>query len=218
MSSSLGQGLKVLGIAGSPRRGGNTDLLLGEVLAGAKQQGAEVKTIILNDLYITPCQHCDGCLETGECVYQDDMQEIYYELREADHIVLASPIFFMGLTAQTKAMIDRCQALWALKYVLKCPVAFNPERERQGFFVSVGGMGLRNLFEPAMATVRAFFKVLELNYVGNLLLPRIDKKGEIAQHPTALRDAFLVGQELAGVKLKEVANYGGQSSRGKILL
>ena len=57
--------MKVLGIAGSPRRGGNTDLLLGEVMRGAASRGAEVKTIVLNALKITPCQHCDGCLETG---------------------------------------------------------------------------------------------------------------------------------------------------------
>lgn len=207
------QNLQVLGIAGSPRRGGNTDLLLEEVLAGAKEEGAKVNTIVLNDLCIAPCQHCDGCLNTGECIVRDDMQEIYPLLRGADCVVLASPIFFMGLTAQTKAMIDRCQALWALKCVLKCPVALNPGRDRRGFFVSVGGMGLRNLFEPAMATVRAFFKVLELQYAGNLLFPRVDKKGEITTHPTALRDAFLLGREAAKERRKETADYRSQGSR-----
>ncbi|GAJ23063.1 unnamed protein product, partial [marine sediment metagenome] len=59
--------MKVLGIAGSPRRGGNTDLLLAEVMRGAASRGAEVKTIILNDLEISPCQHCDACLEAGRC-------------------------------------------------------------------------------------------------------------------------------------------------------
>jgi len=187
--------LKVLGIAGSPRRGGNTDLLLGEVMRGAASRGARVKTIILNDLTIAPCQHCDGCLETGRCKVEDDMQMVYRELEEADRIVLASPIQFMGITAQMKAMIDRCQALWARKYVLKLPPLGN-RRERKGLFISVGGRKIANLFEPALATVKTLFRILDITYAGELLFPGIDEKGAITKHPDALRQAFLVGQEL----------------------
>jgi len=187
--------LRVLGIAGSPRRGGNTDLLLAEVMKGATSRGAEVKTIILNDLEIAPCQHCDGCLETGRCKVKDDMQMVYQELERADRIVLASPIQFMGVTAQTKAMIDRCQALWVRKYILKQP-PLGDKRERKGLFISVGGMKLANLFEPALATVKALFKVLDIAYAGDLLFPGIDEKGAITKHPTALKQAFLAGQKL----------------------
>ena len=186
----------MLGIAGSPRRGGNTDLLLAEVMKGAASRGAEVKTIILNDLKITPCQHCDACLETGRCKYQDDMQMVYQELEQADRIVLASPIQFMGLTAQVKAMIDRCQALWARKYVLKLP-PLGDRRDRKGVFISVGGRRIANLFEPALATVKTLFRILDITYTGELLFPGIDEKGAIAKHPDALRQAFLAGQKLA---------------------
>jgi multimeric flavodoxin WrbA len=187
--------LRVLGIAGSPRRGGNTDLLLAEVMKGAASRGAEVKTIILNDLKIAPCQHCDGCLETGRCKVKDDMQMVYQELERADRIVLASPIQFMGVTAQTKAMIDRCQALWVRKYILKQP-PLGDKRERKGLFVSVGGRKLANLFEPALATVKSWFKVLDIAYAGDLLFPGIDEKGAIKNHPTALKQAFAAGQRL----------------------
>lgn len=189
--------LKVLAIAGSPRRGGNTDLLLQEVTRGAKSSGAEVKTIFLCELSIAPCRHCDECLETGRCAIEDDMQWIHRELRRADRLALASPIFFMGVTAQTKAMIDRCQALWALKYVLKLPVPTNEGRERRGIFVSVGGRRGQGLFQPAMATVKSFFKTLDFSYADELLFSGIDEKGAIAQHPTALKEAFLAGQRLA---------------------
>jgi len=185
----------VLGIAGSPRRGGNTDLLLAEVMRGAASRGAEVKTIILNDLKITPCQHCDACLEAGRCRIDDDMQMVYRELEDADRIVLASPIQFMGITAQMKAMIDRCQALWARKYVLKLPPLGNG-RERKGLFISVGGRRLANLFEPALATVKTLFRILDITYAGELLFPGVDEKGAIAKHPDALRRAFLAGQRL----------------------
>ncbi len=188
--------MRVLGIAGSPRRGGNTDLLLAEVMKGAASQGAEVKTIVLNDLDITPCQHCDACQKKGVCRIKDDMQMVYRELEQADRVVLASPIHFMAVTAQMKAMIDRCQALWARKYVLKMP-PLGDRRERRGLFVAVGGMKRASLFEPSLAIVRALFKVLDITYVGALTYPGIDEKGAIAKHPDALKQAFLAGQKLA---------------------
>jgi len=189
--------LKVLGIAGSPRRDGNTDHLLKQVMAGASSQESETKTVILSELDIAPCRHCDGCLKTGKCVIDDDMQSIHADLREFDRMVLASPIFFMGVTAQAKAMIDRCQALWVIKYVLKLPVAINPGKERQGIFVSVGGTKLTNLFQPAMATVKSWFTTLDISYTGELVFSGIDESESIHLHPTALKDAFALGRKLA---------------------
>lgn len=187
--------MKVLGIAGSPRRGGNTDLLLAEVIKGAVSQGAETKTIILNDLDITPCQHCDACFEAGQCRIKDDMQMVYQELEKADGIVLASPVHFMGLTAQAKAMVDRCQALWARKYILEKP-PLGDRRQRKGLFIAVGGMKLAKLFEPSLATVRALFKVIDVDYAGDLLFSGMDEKGAITKHPGALKQAFTAGQKL----------------------
>jgi multimeric flavodoxin WrbA len=188
--------VRVLGIAGSPRRGGNTDLLLAEVLRGAQSKGAEVKTIVLNKLKMTPCQHCDACFKEGVCRFDDDMQMVYREMEKADTIVLASPVHFMGVSAQAKIMIDRCQALWARKYILKIP-PLGDERPRKGLFIAVGGMKLTKLFEPSLAIVKAFFKVLDVEYTGELLFPGVDRKGAIKKHPDALKQAFLAGQKLA---------------------
>jgi len=187
--------VKVLGIAGSPRRDGNTDRLLAEVMRGAASRGAEVKTIILNDLNFISCQHCDACLKKGKCKYQDDMQTIYREFEEADVIVLASPIQFTGVTAPMKAMIDRFQSRWVRKYVLKIP-PLGDERERKGFFVSVGGRKVADLFEPALVMIKTIFRILNITYAGELLFSGIDEKGAIAQHPDALQQAFLTGQKL----------------------
>jgi multimeric flavodoxin WrbA len=173
--------LKVLGIAGSPRRGGNTDLLLAEVMKGAANKGAIVNTIILSNLDISPCQHCDACLQAGKCRIEDNMQMVYHELEQADRIVLASPIQFMGVSAQAKAMIDRCQAMWARKYVLNQP-PLGDRRERKGLFISV--------------TVKSWFTVLDITYAGELLFPGVDEKGAIAKNPDALNKAFLAGQKL----------------------
>ncbi len=187
--------MRVLGIAGSPRRGGNTDLLLAEVMRGAASRGAEVKTIVLNDLKVAPCQHCDACLKKGKCKYQDDIQMIYRELEQADRIVLASPIQFMGVTAQMKAMIDRCQALWVRKYLLKLP-PLGDRREMKGLFISVAGRKVANVFDGALVTIKSLFVVLDVTYAGELLFRNVDEKGAIAKHPDALRQAFLTGWEL----------------------
>ncbi|MFC1899324.1 flavodoxin family protein [Chloroflexota bacterium] len=191
--------MRVLGIAGSPRRGGNTDMLLFEFMKGATSVGSETRTIILNDLKITPCQHCDACLEAGICRINDDMQMIYQKLKAADIIILASPIQFMGLTAQMKAMIDRCQSLWVRKYVLKIP-PLGDTRERNGFFISVGGIKVANIFEPALIVIKTFFRILDIVYAGELIFHNIDEKGAIAKHPNALKKAFLAGQDLAKTK------------------
>jgi multimeric flavodoxin WrbA len=187
--------MRVLGISGSPRRGGNTDLLLAEVMRGAVSKGAEVKTIVLNDLKITPCQHCDACIEAGRCRIDDDMQQVYRELEQADRVVLASPIQFMGPSAQLKLMIDRCQALWARKYVLKRP-PLKDRRERKGLFVAAGALKKADLFLPAVTIVKAMFTVTDISYAGELLFPGIDEKGAIAGHPEALSQAFRAGEKL----------------------
>ncbi len=123
------------------------------------------------------------------------MQMVYRELEQAERVVLASPVQFMGLTAQMKAMIDRCQALWARKYVLKIP-PLEKSRERKGLFISVGALKIPNLFEPALVTVKTLFRVLNITYGGELLFPGVDEKGAIAKHPDALKQAFLAGQKL----------------------
>ena len=181
-----------------PRRGGNTDRLLNEAVAGAAGKGALVKQVILADLEIAPCQNCGGCVQTGgRCVIEDEMQAIHQELREYDRFILASPVFFMGVTAQAKAMIDRCQALWVLKYVMKQPVGLNTDLPRKGAFLSVGGKNYGDLFQGSVSTVKSWYKVLDAEYTAQLLVPGIDDYNAISNHPTALKDAFAIGQQLA---------------------
>ncbi len=187
--------MKVLGIAGSPRRDGNTQLLLDRALKGAELEGARIDKIILNDLDFSPCQECGGCDDTGVCIVDDDMHIIYKKVKEADALVLSSPIFFGNLSAQTKMMIDRFQCWWVAKYVIKQPI-ISKERRRRGIFLSVSGRGKQEYFECAKRTVKILFINIELVYIGDLLYPRVDKKGEILDHPTAMEEAFIAGQNL----------------------
>lgn len=189
--------LKVLGVAGSPRRGGNTELLLDKALEGAVKGGANIEKIVVRSLKISPCIECNYCFTAGECVIDDDMQSVYLKLLEADRLIFASPIFFMGLTGWVKAMVDRCQALWAKKYILKEAVV-EPEKaeRRRGVFISVGGTRGKRLFEGSIRAVKIFFDAIEMSYAGELLFRRIDDKGEILKHPTAMDEAFELGKKL----------------------
>jgi len=188
--------MKVLGLFGSPRRGGNTDLLLEKALQGAESEGAEVERVYLTDYAITPCKECHGCDQTGHCVIPDDMQKIYPKLLEADIIILASPIFFYGVTAWAKALIDRSQPLWARKYLLKDPSLGKEGRKRKGFFISVGATKGPKVFEGAILTAKYFFDVLNAEYVGELLFRGVEAKDDILKRQGALHQAFEAGRRL----------------------
>lgn len=188
--------VRVLGIFGSPRKEGNTDLLLEEALKGAEKEGAEVTRLRLRDYKITPCLECHGCDSTGQCVVLDDMQKIYPLLLEADVVLFASPIFFYSISAWAKALVDRSQALWARKYRLKDPSLGKEAKRRKGFFISVGATKGQKLFEGAILTVKYFFDVINAEYAGDLLLKGIEEKGDILKHPEALRQAFEAGRKL----------------------
>ena len=102
----------ILILKGSPRKNGNSAVLADQVFAGAKKSGAEVESVYLSGLNINPCDACDVCQGgNGGCIVEDDMQSLYPKLTQADVIVIASPIYFFTISAQTKLCIDRWYAL-----------------------------------------------------------------------------------------------------------
>lgn len=175
---------------GSPRRGGNTEILLDAFLSGAVEGEAEVNKIPVCDLEISPCLECLDCETTGECVIRDGMDEIYRRLLEADRIVIASPIFFYGLTAQLKALIDRGQALWYREQG-------EGETAKKGFALLLGATRGKNLFEGSLLTIRYFLKTIPARLTGSLVYREIEEKGEILSHPTALEEARQAGRVFA---------------------
>ena len=190
--------LKLLAMAGSPRRGCNTDRLLNEAVSGAAGRGLLVKQVTLSDLDISPCQHCDACIQLGgRCVIEDDMQQLHLDIREYDRFIISSPVFFMGLTAQAKAMIDRCQALWVMKHILKLAICPGSGPARKGIFIAAGATTYSHLFQGSIATVKSWYKTLDIEYAGELLVPGIDSCNALSGHPDFLKQAFSLGQQLA---------------------
>lgn len=189
---------KVLGIAGSPRRGGNSDLLLDSFLAGSGAAGHDAEKIYVYDLRIAPCDEGNSCHKTGECRIKDDMQDIYRKLLEADCLIISTPVFFMGLPSQLKAMIDRCQSLWAKRFVLKKPLR-DDDKKRYGYFLAVSGLNKKEAFTGAKETIKAFFYVLGFTYKGELLFEGVDRRGDIRSREGALEQAYEMGKETQGL-------------------
>ncbi|MBM4082859.1 MAG: flavodoxin family protein [Planctomycetes bacterium] len=189
--------IKVLGISSSPRAGGNSDTLLKEALRGAESAGAACESVALRDRQISPCVECNACYKTGVCRVQDDYQPLFQKMLEADRLVFATPIFFMAVCAQGKLLIDRCQCLWARKYVLKQPLFSPPRPNRHALVIAVGGSKSEKMFECIRLTMKYYFDVLEMKYAGNLFFNRVDGYGDVEKHPKALTQAFEAGRRLA---------------------
>jgi multimeric flavodoxin WrbA len=186
--------VKVLGLAGSPRRNGNTETLLDRFLAGAERAGSEVDKVVAARLKVAGCIACDGCWDDGHCVVQDDFQGVYDKFIAADVIALAAPLFFWNLPAQAKALVDRSQCQWARKVVLRAPLLPTPagHARRRGVFICVGGDS-RRYFEGVIQTVKDFFVVHEVDYWAELLCNDVDPKGAINDHPVVLQEVFDLG-------------------------
>jgi multimeric flavodoxin WrbA len=187
---------KVLGIMGGPCLDGNTSKLLDSALEGARAAGAEVERLDLAKMVIHPCLACRACDTGSSCAQDDDqMTEIYRRITTVDAIILASPIFFMGVTAQTKAMVDRCQCFWVEKYVLG-KRRYAGGRRPKGLFVACAGSEKPVVFEPARHVVKAFFAAIDYEWSGEVLLPHTDDPGLESRRRESLKAAKEAGRKL----------------------
>lgn len=188
--------MKIIGVLGSPRENSNTDILLAQALKGAKAAGVKIEKICLGRLKFSPCIECGGCDKTGVCVLKDDLTPLYKKIEGADAVIIASPIFFGSLSAQTKAFIDRFQSVWVGKYILKNV----KQKNKEGAFLSVSGSGRADFFNNARSIARNFFAVIGAEYSGEILSPAVDKKAGIKKFKSVLEKAYRIGNKIAREK------------------
>ncbi len=177
----------VVGLQGSPRKKGNTNFLLSAFMEAAEKKGARTHTVDVTKKNIFPCKEYTVCEKKGFCPIDDDVRdEIYPLLRQADVVVLATPIFFYNMSSQLKAVIDRCQMFWARKYKLKLK---DPGADmRRGFLLSVGATKGKNLFEGLQLTTQYFFDAIWAKFEGSLTYRGIEGPNDMAGYPTVLED------------------------------
>ena len=170
-----------IGFQGSPRKKGNTSFLLTNFMQAVETLGAQTRIIEVAQKNIIPCKEYVVCEKKGYCPIDDDVKnEIYPLIRQAEVIVLASPIFFYNMTAQLKAVVDRCQTFWARKYKLK--LADPAKKTKRGFLLSVGATRGKNLFEGLQLTAQYFFDAIDARFEGSLTYRSIEGPKDLAKH------------------------------------
>lgn len=188
---------KVLAIHGSPRGSGNTDILAERLLQGIRERQeygfeVEINQVFANKVDVSPCRECSNCSRTGECIVKDEMQDIYVLLLDCDLLVVSSPIFFTTVSGYLKAMIDRCQRFWSLKYEHKKKIV---NKERNGILISTAGSNQKDIFDCTKKVIRALFDVLYIDYLADFTFNEVDKKGDILKDRQALEKLYDFGRE-----------------------
>ena len=177
--------MNILILAGSPRKGGNTELLVGAFVEGASQKH-HVEVVSVHDYKVNPCMGCNACFknEANACVQNDDMSLIYEKMSQADMLVIASPVYFYGLSAQLKAVIDRFH---------------NPIRDtfrlKRMALLLVGAATLPELFDSILAQYRLCLNFFNLEDAGRVLVRGVKDKGDI-RNADALHEAFHLGSNV----------------------
>jgi multimeric flavodoxin WrbA len=197
--------MKIWGFVGSPKKNGNVDLLVSEVLNGASSRGAEIYKTYLNDLHMRPCQSCGVDPAPKHCLFNDDMKEVYATLESCDGIVLGSPVYFDTVSAQTKLMIDRCNCL--MPYVEQADGTWGFERRikkrKKGVLIAVAGVDQK--LDTTLTTAEGFFNWTNTELSETIFFNHDDNEvGSVKNDKKIMDQASEVGVQIA-----EQANRSG---------
>ena len=176
--------IKILGIVGSPRRGGNTEVLVDEILSGAEQAGGLTEKVILNELNLKPCQACNSCHKTGKCIQNDDMS-LLEEKMENSHIwVLGTPIYWWGPTSQFKIFLDRWYGANNVSF-----------KNRRVILVIPLGGGHEHYARHTIGLFEDVFDYLNMELFEKLIAPGVMKRGAVSKNKSLMEKAYRVGQD-----------------------
>jgi multimeric flavodoxin WrbA len=187
----------IIALYGSPRRKGNTALLLKKAVEGARDAGAQVDEIVLRDFKISPCMEIYGCKKEGECAIKDDFQNIRDRILASRGLMIASPVFFYTVSSHVKMLMDRCQSLWVKKYWVQGVVPGQSPPTRKGLVIAVGATKGKRLFDGMLLTMRYFFDVLDMELWDSLLYRGMDFEGDVLKYPEYLDQAYARGRDFA---------------------
>jgi len=186
---------KVLAIYGSHRRKGNTDTALDAILEGMQGQDISIKKLFVPQMKINPCRACNMCFRDGKCIVKDDMQLVYEDFQDADMIITATPIYFTNISSHLKIFIDRCQCLWAAKYLLK--KGPGEKKPRLGHIICTSGSKMKPKdYDCAISVIHAFYNCLYVDLKGKTLIPNTDEV-QVKDRIDTLEELHSLGKEYA---------------------
>ena len=182
---------KVLGVCGSPRRNGNTDILVSRILEGAAEVGAKTKSISLGKLKIKDCNGCHTCWKGKECSKKDDMNDLYREIEESDVIVFGTPVYWYGPTAIMKAFIDRF-------VYFNCPENRKKIKGKSALLAVPFEEDNIDAAAPLVSMFEKSLDYLEMILAGKILAPGVGEKGDILKKVDLLEEAYRLGRDIFG--------------------
>ncbi|MFC1608076.1 flavodoxin family protein [Candidatus Latescibacterota bacterium] len=198
--------MHILAFAASPRRGGNSDVLLEAVLSDLRDGNVECELFHLDSLDIAPCNGCGHCEREFRCTIEDDFDRIAKAFIRCDGVVFSSPLYFMNVPARSKAFIDRCQIFWSVKYRLGEDVFQG--KKRFGLYLACGGakkgIGGTSLFRGFEDTMAVLFDALGLTQLDGLTVTDVEEKGALAKRNDILDKAYDIGRDMAGLVFHNV--------------
>ncbi len=177
---------KVLILSGSPRKGGNSDLLCDEFFKGAKDAGNDAEKVFVGEKDIHPCIGCYYCREhAGKCVFQDDMGELLQKIIDCDVLVLSSPVYFYSICAQLKGVIDRTVARWT------------EIRNKELYYIATAAEDEGDTLDITLSCFHGFALCIEgSKEAGTIAGKGVHDKGEIKTRPELLRSAYNMGNSI----------------------
>ncbi len=181
--------VKLLGVVGSPRKGGNTEIAMREALKAGEQEGAETELIHLADFSLKPCDGCRTCYDTKNCAIKDDVEKIFEKMAEADGVIVGSPVYFYNTTAQTKTFIDRVGYL-------------HNARGRKAFRNKVGGaiaVAGRSGLENALSQIALFLTAARMITVAPVVTVLASAKGDAVKDTRGIEDARELGRSMVPI-------------------
>lgn len=182
-------------VLGSPRKNGNSELLAQAVAKGMEKAGGTVEYIRLNGLSLRPCQGCGGCDKSGVCVIKDDMTAIYEQIDKADRVLLVTPVYFYGPSAQLKICVDRMQAKWSRKYNLGS--RFRQGEGRKGYLLATAATKGEKIFESCEIIAKYTYDAVDVEFADSLLVKGVDDRGAVKSETEALQKAERLGEQIA---------------------
>lgn len=183
----------IVGLLASPRRGGNSELLLDAALSAARAAGATTEKVVLNELRFAPCQACPDAPTDGSCRVADDLQPVYALLDRSDALILASPLHFGSVSAQAKMLIDRQQCRWMARVIHH---TLPDTISKRALFLCPAASDRRDFYANARAVAGNFFATLGARVAGELFCPGLEAAGAVAGRPECLAQAAALGRLL----------------------
>jgi multimeric flavodoxin WrbA len=182
---------KIMGIIGSPRKNGNTDVLVSRILDGARDNGANVNRISIANLKISECDGCHACWkEKHVCSKADDMRDLYPNIIEADAIVFGTPVYWFGPTAIMKCFIDRF-------VYFNCPATRKNIRNKPAVIAIPFEDRTYETAEPVVEFFARSFAYLEMRLIDKIIVPGVTKQGEVRTKKRVMEKCYELGRRLA---------------------